>query len=63
MVRRIEEMPEGTIGLEASGELSREDYTEVMEPALREGVERGEIRMLFASPTSRASGAGPGRRT
>ena len=47
MVRGIDGMPSGTIGLEASGELSKEDYTEVMEPALREAVERGEIRMLF----------------
>ncbi len=47
MVKRIEGMPPGTIGLEASGELSKADYSEVMEPALREALESGEIRMLF----------------
>jgi len=47
MVERIEDMPAGTIGLRASGELSKADYVEVLEPALREGVESGELRLLF----------------
>jgi hypothetical protein len=40
-------MPSGTIGLRASGKLTRDDYREVLEPALREGVESGELRLLF----------------
>lgn len=40
-------MPAGTVGLRASGKLSKEDYTEVLEPALREGVESGELRLVF----------------
>jgi SpoIIAA-like len=47
MIERIDGMPAGTVGLRASGKLSREDYTEVLEPALREGVESGELRLLF----------------
>lgn len=47
MVARIEGMPAGTIGLRASGKLTREDYREVLEPALREAVESGEVRCLF----------------
>jgi stage II sporulation SpoAA-like protein len=47
MIERIEGMPTGTIGLRASGELSKEDYVEVLEPALREGVDSGELRLLF----------------
>lgn len=47
MVERIEDMPAGTIGFRAAGKLSRDDYTQVMEPALREAAEAGEIRMLF----------------
>jgi len=47
MIERIEDMPAGTIGLRASGKLSREDYQQVLEPALREGVESGEMRLLF----------------
>ncbi len=50
MIERIEEMPPGTIGLRASGRLTREDYQQVLEPALREGVEAGELRLLFAMP-------------
>jgi hypothetical protein len=47
MIERIEGMPAGTIGLRASGKLSKADYTEVLEPALREGVGTGELRLLF----------------
>ncbi len=47
MVERIEDMPAGTIGFRASGEVSRDDYREVLEPALREAVEAGDVRMLY----------------
>lgn len=47
MIERIEEMPTGTLGLRASGQLSREDYVEVLEPALAEAVATGEIRLVF----------------
>lgn len=47
MIERIDEMPAGTVGLRASGKLSKEDYIGVLEPALREGVESGELRLLF----------------
>jgi len=47
MIERIAEMPAGTIGLRSSGELTVEDYREVLEPALKEGVESGELRLVF----------------
>jgi hypothetical protein len=47
VIERIEEMPARTIGLRASGKLSREDYRSVLEPALEEGVESGELRLVF----------------
>ena len=47
MIERIEEMPAGTVGLRASGKLSRDDYRNVLEPALDEGVASGELRLLF----------------
>lgn len=47
MIERIEDMPSGAIGLRASGRLSKEEYVQVLEPALREGVETGELRLLF----------------
>jgi hypothetical protein len=50
MIERIDDMPAGTIGLRASGKLTREDYQQVLEPALQEGVESGEMRLLFVMP-------------
>lgn len=47
MIERIEDMPAGTIGLRATGKLTKSDYTDVLEPALREGVDAGELRLLF----------------
>jgi SpoIIAA-like len=47
MVERIDDMPAGTVGLRASGRLTREDYRDVLVPVLREAVESGEVRMLF----------------
>ena len=47
MIERIEGMTEGTIGLRATGKLSREDYRDVLEPALAAGIGSGELRLLF----------------
>jgi hypothetical protein len=47
MIERIPDMPAGTIGLRAAGELTADDYTEVLEPALAEGVAAGAVRLLF----------------
>jgi hypothetical protein len=47
MIDRIEGMPPGTVGLRASGKLSKNDYREVLEPVLREAVEAGELRLAF----------------
>ena len=47
MIERIDEMPAGTIGLRASGQLTRDEYRQVLETALREGIDSGELRLLF----------------
>src|SRR5262245_12279809 len=47
MIERIEEMPAGTIGFRASGEISGEDYKAVLEPPMVAAVEAGEVRLLF----------------
>jgi hypothetical protein len=47
MIERIDDMPAGTIGLRASGKLSRDDYRQVLEPALDEAVASGALRMVF----------------
>lgn len=50
MIEKIDGMPAGTIGFRTSGEVTREDYRDVLEPALREAVEAGEVRMLYVVP-------------
>jgi SpoIIAA-like len=47
MIEAIEDAPAGVIGLRSSGKLTRADYTDVLEPALRRAVEAGGIRLLF----------------
>ncbi|HYH52608.1 MAG TPA: STAS/SEC14 domain-containing protein [Solirubrobacterales bacterium] len=47
MIERIEGMPAGILGLKASGTLTRDDYRDVLEPALEEAVEAGGIRLVF----------------
>jgi hypothetical protein len=37
----------GVIGLRTSGEVSADDYREVLEPALRAAAEADEIRLLY----------------
>lgn len=46
MIERID-APEGVIGLRSSGKLTRADYVDVLEPALKAAVEAGGIRLLF----------------
>jgi len=47
MVERIEDMPDGVVGLRASGKLTKDDYTGVLEPALNEAMDSGEARVVF----------------
>jgi hypothetical protein len=47
VIERIEEMPSGAVGMRASGRLSKEDYRAVLEPALQEGLDSGEMRLVF----------------
>jgi SpoIIAA-like len=58
MIERIEGMPAGVVGFRASGEVSAEDYRTVLEPALREAVESGEVRMLYLLPSDVKMDAG-----
>jgi hypothetical protein len=48
MVERIEDMPEGTIGFRVDGDVEREDYTNVLRPALEEAMQGGgNLRTLY----------------
>jgi hypothetical protein len=48
MIERLTDMPAGTLGFRAAGEIEREDYDEVLVPELRRAVEAGDgLRTLY----------------
>lgn len=47
MIERIEDVPAGVTGFRASGEVTADDYRDVLEPALRAAAETGAIRLLY----------------
>ena len=48
MIERLTDMPSGTLGFRASGEIEEEDYEEVLIPELRRAVEAGGgLRTLY----------------
>lgn len=49
-------MPAGTVGFRGEDELTEEDFTEAIGPALREAVETGGVRLLLVTPPSFGSG-------
>ena len=48
MLRQMTDMPAGTIGFEARGELEDDDFEHVVEPVLRREIADGhKVRMLY----------------
>jgi SpoIIAA-like len=48
MLRTIEDMPAGTIGFEAVGEVEDDDWEETVEPVLRQEIAAGRnVRLLY----------------
>ena len=47
MIKVIEDMPPGTIGLEAIGRVTDEDYERVLVPAVSAALERKDVRLLY----------------
>jgi hypothetical protein len=47
MIRVIEGMPAGTVGVEAVGTVTEADYRDVLVPTLRAALERGGVRLLY----------------
>src|SRR6476646_2125166 len=48
MIEALPGMPDGTIGFGASGRVTREEYRELLLPAMRAAAEAGDVRMVFA---------------
>ena len=47
MIKIIENMPPGTIGLEAVGKVTDDDYRDVLVPAVSTALERNDVRLLY----------------
>jgi hypothetical protein len=47
VLRILQRMPPGTVGVEAVGKVTEEDYRRVLEPALTQASQEGRIRLLF----------------
>jgi SpoIIAA-like len=47
MIRVLDHMPIGTIGFEATGKVTKEDYESVLVPAVRAAIEQGQVRLLY----------------
>jgi hypothetical protein len=48
MVERLQDMPPGTLGFRATGQITREDYADVLVPELHKALEGGgRLRTLY----------------
>jgi hypothetical protein len=48
MLRRLDDMPPGTFGFEAVGEIEDDDWERSVEPALRQAIASGaKVRLLY----------------
>jgi hypothetical protein len=48
MIEQLTDMPPGTVGFRAAGDIEREDYDDVLVPALRRALESGGgLRTLY----------------
>jgi SpoIIAA-like len=47
VIRIVEHMPPGTIGVEASGKITEEDYRDVLVPTVEAALATGDVRLLY----------------
>lgn len=47
MIKVMDRMPAGTIGFEATGRVTPEDYEDVLVPAVVAALENGPVRLLY----------------
>jgi hypothetical protein len=53
MLRRIDDMPAGTFGFEAVGDVDDDDWEDVVEPILRQEMANGhKLRLLYVMGTA-----------
>jgi hypothetical protein len=47
MIKQLQHMPAGTVGVAASGKVTAEDYRDVLVPMLATALEQGGVRLLY----------------
>ena len=47
MIKIIQNMPPGTIGIDAVGKVTEDDYRDMLLPAVRDALERNDLRLLY----------------
>ena len=48
MITLLETVPDGVLGMEASGEITRDDYTQTLGPMFEKHLQRyGKVRLLY----------------
>jgi len=47
MIKVIRDMPPGTVGLEAVGKVTAEDYEQVLKPALEDALTHKDVRLMY----------------
>jgi hypothetical protein len=47
VIERIDDVPAGVVGLRARGEVTSEDYRDVLVPLLEEALAKGGARLLY----------------
>lgn len=47
MIKVIHDMPPGTVGLEAVGTVTAEDYEQVLKPALEDALTHKDVRLMY----------------
>ncbi len=47
MIEPLPGVPDGVVGLRASGDVTADDYRDVMVPILEEALARGAVRLLY----------------
>jgi hypothetical protein len=47
MLVKLTDLPQGVIGFESQGPLTKEDYTEVMVPTIDAAAQDGKVRLVY----------------
>ncbi|NUR08448.1 MAG: STAS/SEC14 domain-containing protein [Nocardioidaceae bacterium] len=47
MIRVLDDMPPGTVGVEAVGKVTADDYRDVLGPVVQDALARKDVRLLY----------------